>query len=203
MPVSRGVYFYRKCQPKVKACSKRTPQSIRQIWTGACSGKVDIAILIQAAFQLLQSDFTLFDYFFYPSVKGDSLHVYLSTASVALNLNDLVTSSDCWNFGSSGPCIKVLDLSELDRVEQRRGRKNRSVAIRYQNGGVYLSGVMSLVHTDTILDELLLSEGGTTTPKGSLKRSKIGRTEIAVLITFGQCDPRISGAFFSCLLSCP
>lgn len=74
--------------------------------------------------------------------------------------------------------------------------------IRYQNGGVYLSGVMSLVHTDTTLDEPLVLVGGTTAAKRSLKRSKIGGTEIAVLITFAHCDPRISGAFFSCLLYC-
>lgn len=60
---------------------------------------------------------------------------------------------------------------------------------------------MSPVHTDTILDELLFSVGGTTVPQRSLKRSKIGGTEIAVLITFGQCDPMIGGASFSCLLS--
>lgn len=86
-------------------------------------------------------------------------------------------------------------------MEQRRGRKNRSVTIRYQNGGVYLSGVMSLVHTDTILDEPLVLVGGTTIPKRSLKRSKIGGTEIAVLITFAHCGLVVLSSLAFCLAS--
>lgn len=73
---------------------------------------------------------------------------------------------------------------------RKGGGKNRSVAIRYQNGGVYLSGVMSLARTDTILDELLFLFW--LDAQRSIKRGKIGGTEIAVLITFGQFDPRIS-----------
>lgn len=204
MPVSRGFIFIGSVNPK----SRHVPATDHKVLSRF--GPVHLYVRRTSRFcTTIRYDFPTYSVplyvfcLFWLFAKGHSLHVCLSTASVMVNLNVLVTSSHCWNFGSSGSYIKVLELSERDRVEQRRGRKNRSIAIRYQNGGACLSGVMSLVHTDTILDELLVLVGGTTTPKRGLKRNKIGGTEIAVLITFAHCDPRISGAFFSCLLSCP
>ncbi|KAL7830904.1 hypothetical protein SRHO_G00304060 [Serrasalmus rhombeus] len=89
-----------------------------------------------------------------------------------------------------GP-IKALGHSELHRESKAGGgggRKNRSGKIRYQNGGVYLSGVMSLAHTDHGPAELLVLVGDTATPHRSPEWNKIGGTKIAVPLV--RCEPK-------------
>lgn len=76
----------------------------------------------------------------------------------------------------------------------RGGRKNKRGEIRYRNGGVYLSGVMSLAHTDQSRTEVLVSVEGTTTPRRRQEGNEIGGTKIAVRLLLFIVNHRISGA---------
>lgn len=77
-----------------------------------------------------------------------------------------VNSICCFKFKCFGDVKGLLELWQHRALYKssrtERGRwsgtekgEEKSVAIRYQSGGVYLSGVMSLARTDTILDKQL------------------------------------------------
>lgn len=171
MPVSQGFIFTRSVNPKSRHDPTTDHKALSRFGAVHLYAKRRRG---RGYSHTEQSDFAFSD--FLAVCRRSFLACMLVNSICCVEFNVLVTSGDCWNFGSSRPYIKALGQSELPRVEQRRGRENSKCCDKIPEWRClfkwcHVSGTYRH-HSGRAVFSVWV--GGTTTPQRSLKRSKIG-----------------------------